>query len=164
MNIIFKPQNYSPLTKNSHSQLLPESSRDRAGELMVPAQESSKHSSRQTKPTFCHSPSGLIALASSASQMLDCRLIGVLWPFPGWCQWGWESPAHLSCPQVGRSSHSPSGPCVSHCISAKCFNQFMGVISPNSTSAFLHSHHSQACAKAVKTHLHLLPSQSTASL
>lgn len=98
MNIIFKPQNYSPLTKNSHSQLLPESSRDRAGELMVPAQESSKHSSRQTKPTFCHSPSGLIPLASSASQMLDCRLIVFFGPSQAGANGGGShqhtSPAH----------------------------------------------------------------------
>lgn len=166
MNIILKPQNYSPLTKNSHCQLLPESSCpwDGAGEVLVLAQEPCKHSCREhslqaacpgkpNPPFNTHSPSGLIPLASSASQVLNCRVLGALWPFPGHGGGDYQhiSPAHRwADPTILQQDHVPLPANQQSAVINE--NQLMGVISPNSTSAFLHSHHSQACVKAVKTH------------
>lgn len=127
---------------------------------MVPAQEPCKHSSREhslqapssrpPKLTFC--PPGLIPLASSASQMLDCRLLGALWPFPGWCHGDGDH-------QLISPAHRWAGPTILHQQSS-LINSWVSFpqIQP---WPFLHS---QVYAKAVKPHLHLLPSQSTASL
>lgn len=167
MNIKFKPQNYSPLIKKIAIFI----SFLRAAALGVEqeswwAQPRSPSSISPGSTGYGMPPPGQpnpplarALLTSSFWPALPLRsLIANYLVFFSPSQAGAKGVGITSTsllPQVGWSNHPPS---------AKCFNQFMGVISPNSASAFLHSHRSQPCAKAIKTHLRVLPSQSTASL